>query len=133
MMRLLEASFPLRIPRTDTIIEALLHIWIQRFHPFRISTDPPIPVDFHDSSQLTVCRRMEAMIGRSNGNFGPEILMPFFVLAYFKFRLTQCPFQSRKKMRNSLRIIPYMRTTSVTTSRIVVTPFPCPKPPIGYT
>src|SRR5690554_8065134 len=86
-MRLFEVPLLFRIPSADTIIEALLHIWIQRFHPFRISTDPPIPVDFHDSSQLTVCRRMEAMIGRSNGNVGPEILMPFFVLAYFKFRL----------------------------------------------
>ena len=132
-MRLFQRANLARIPGPDAIVHALLQLRIQPTDPQTISADTPIPVDFDDSTELTVSRRMEIMVNGTNRQIGPERLMSVGILIHEELGFTQRTLQTGKEMRNCLGIIPDMRAGAVAASPTVTAAFPNPESAIVLT
>src|SRR5258708_18402349 len=99
-------------------------------YPRTVAADPPVPVNFHDSPQLPVCRCVKVMDLGANRKGCPKLLMACSILALKKLRFTHASFKGGEKVGEGLGIVPDMGARAGTASLVIIGAFPSPEPAI---
>ncbi len=55
-----------RIPGSNAIVHTNFYHGKYFFQPIVVAADAPIAVDFHDATQLPICRRMKIVVQRAD-------------------------------------------------------------------